>query len=98
MFVQLASCVGLVYEGGTGMSGMDGMLIVEAIAYGCSGISTAILSNDLAVSAVYAFVCVCVLLLLLYHISSNLFTLFSANTSAGGWKSRAEEEILWKDG
>ncbi|XP_065916954.1 medium-chain specific acyl-CoA dehydrogenase, mitochondrial-like [Dysidea avara] len=47
----LNTCIPVEY-GGTGMSGMDGMLIVEAIAYGCSGISTAILSNDLALTPV----------------------------------------------
>ena len=77
MFVQLASCVGLVYEGGTGMSGMDGMLIVEAIAYGCSGISTAILSNDLAVSAVYAFVCVCVIIIIVPHLIQPIYIVLS---------------------
>ena len=32
------------------MSAVDGILISEAVAYGCTGIMTALFSNDLAVS------------------------------------------------
>jgi len=39
-------------QGGAGLSGLDGILIVEALAYGCTGISTAIVSNDLAVRSI----------------------------------------------
>ena len=36
--------------GGSGLGGVDAIVITEEIAYGCTGIQTAILSNDLGVS------------------------------------------------
>jgi len=36
--------------GGTGLSSMDGVLIYEELAYGCTGIVSPIVANDLAVS------------------------------------------------
>ena len=36
--------------GGSGLSSLDGVLVAETMAYGCTGITTALLSNDLAVS------------------------------------------------
>jgi len=35
--------------GGTGFSTMDSMIITEALAYGCLGMNTAIMANDLAI-------------------------------------------------
>ena len=40
----------MVNPGGSGLSVLDAVLIAEKIAYGCTGIQTAILSNDLGVS------------------------------------------------
>lgn len=36
--------------GGPGLSGVENALIGEALSYGCTGMSTAILGNGLAVS------------------------------------------------
>lgn len=38
------------HAGGSGLSVLDGVLVAETLAYGCTGIQTAILSNDLGVS------------------------------------------------
>ena len=54
-------CIGLIYQGGTDLSGIDGLLIVEAIGFGCTGISTAVLSNDLAVSITSSVQVCCIL-------------------------------------
>ena len=53
--VCLISYIGLVPIGGAGLSSMDGILIYEELAYGCTGIVSPIVANDLAVS-----LCVCV--------------------------------------
>ena len=39
-----------LHTGGSGLGGVDGVVITEQMAYGCSGITTASLSNDLGVS------------------------------------------------
>lgn len=41
------SCIPLEY-GGAGLSATDSMIITEALAYGCMGMNTAIMANDLA--------------------------------------------------
>ena len=43
----------MFYTGGSGISAVDAILISETIAYGCTGIMTALFSNDLAVNHVY---------------------------------------------
>ena len=50
--------VGLVPKGGTGLSSMDGVLILEELAYGCTGVTSPIVANDLAVSNV-CITCMC---------------------------------------
>lgn len=44
------SCVGLVFSGGMGLSIFDSCLITEELAYGCTGVQTAIEANSLGVS------------------------------------------------
>lgn len=41
------TCIPLEY-GGSGFSAIDSMIITEALAYGCMGMNTAIMANDLA--------------------------------------------------
>ena len=41
------TCIPTEY-GGTGFSTVDAMIITEALAYGCLGMNTAIMANDLA--------------------------------------------------
>ena len=43
-------CYVWAHTGGTGLSSMDGVLIYEELAYGCTGIVSPIVANDLAVS------------------------------------------------
>ena len=39
-----------IYLGGSGLGGVDVVVITEQLAYGCTGVQTAILANDLGVS------------------------------------------------
>jgi len=41
------TCIPIEY-GGNGFSAIDAMIITEALAYGCMGMNTAIMANDLA--------------------------------------------------
>ncbi|XP_065916861.1 medium-chain specific acyl-CoA dehydrogenase, mitochondrial-like [Dysidea avara] len=45
------TCVPAEY-GGTGLSSMDGVLILEELAYGCTGVTSPIVANDLALTPV----------------------------------------------
>lgn len=42
--------MGLVFSGGMGLSIFDSCLITEELAYGCTGVQTAIEANSLGVS------------------------------------------------
>lgn len=90
MFTSLKKNVVLLkYLGGMGLSNFDGCLIAEELAYGCSGIGTALEANGLGVSLTRYGI---------FNLHFQLFPCFAASPSHSCRKPRTKEEILGQDG